>query len=32
MAGELIGEKVIVSTIRGGRPQKIELVPVELEV
>jgi len=25
MAGELIGEKVIVSTIRGGRPQKIEL-------
>jgi len=32
MGGELIGEKVIVSTIRGGRPQKIELVPVELEV
>jgi serine protease Do len=32
MAGELIGEKVVVSTIRGGRPQKIELVPVELEV
>jgi serine protease Do len=32
MAGELIGEKVVVSTIRGGRPQQVELVPVELEV
>jgi serine protease Do len=32
MAGELIGEKVVVSTVRGGRLQQVELVPVELEV
>ena len=32
MAGELIGERVAVSTVRGGRTQLVELVPVELEV
>jgi len=32
MTGELIGEKVDVSTVRGDRPQEVELVPVELEV
>jgi serine protease Do len=32
MAGELIGERVAVSTVRGGRTQQVELVPVELEV
>jgi serine protease Do len=32
MAGELIGEKVVVSAIRGDRPLELELVPVELEV
>jgi serine protease Do len=32
MAGELIGEKVVVTTVRGDRPQEVELVPVELEV
>jgi serine protease Do len=32
MAGELIGEKVAVSTVRAGRLQRVELVPVELEV
>jgi len=32
MTGELIGEKVVVSTVRGDRPQEVELVPVELEV
>jgi S1-C subfamily serine protease len=32
MAGELIGEKVVVSTVRRGRLQQVELVPVELEV
>jgi serine protease Do len=32
MAGELIGEEVVVTTVRGDRPQQVELVPVELEV
>jgi serine protease Do len=32
MAGELIGERVAVRTVRGGRTQQVELVPVELEV
>jgi serine protease Do len=32
MAGELIGQKVVLSTIRQGRLRSVELVPVELEV
>jgi serine protease Do len=32
MAGELIGEKVVLRTVREGRMSRIELVPVELEV
>src|SRR6266540_3698984 len=32
MAGELIGIKVVVSTVRDGRLQSVELVPVELAV
>mgnify|MGYP003295202800 CR=1 FL=1 len=30
MAGELIGERVTVGTVRNGRIQRVELVPVEL--
>jgi len=32
MAGELIGAKVTVKTVRNGRLQQVELVPVELEL
>jgi serine protease Do len=32
MAGELIGERVTVGTVRNGRIQRVELVPVELAV
>ena len=32
MAGELIGERVSATVIRGGRALELELVPVELEV
>jgi serine protease Do len=32
MAGELIGERVRLTTVRGGAVQHLELVPVELEV
>jgi serine protease Do len=32
MAGELIGEKVVLRTVREGRMSRVELVPVELEV
>jgi serine protease Do len=32
MAGELIGEKVVLTTVREGRVSRAELVPVELEV
>src|SRR5439155_19434783 len=32
MAGELIGAKVTVKTVRNGRRQRVELVPVELEL
>src|SRR5215203_6986307 len=32
MAGELIGIKVVVNTVRDGRLQSVELVPVELAV
>jgi serine protease Do len=32
MAGELIGERVVLSTVRDGRTEWVELVPVELEV
>jgi S1-C subfamily serine protease len=32
MAGELIGERVVLSTVREGRTESVELVPVELEV
>jgi S1-C subfamily serine protease len=32
MAGELIGAKVEVNTVRGGKLRALELVPVELEV
>lgn len=32
MAGELIGERVVLKTVRDGRVSKVELVPVELEV
>ena len=32
MAGELIGERVVLTTVRDGRPEAVELVPVELEV
>jgi serine protease Do len=30
MAGELIGQKVVVTTVRGGSLRRLELVPVEL--
>jgi serine protease Do len=32
MAGELIGEKVVLNTVRDGRLRSVELVPVELAV
>jgi serine protease Do len=32
MAGELIGERVVLSTVRDGRTESVELFPVELEV
>jgi S1-C subfamily serine protease len=32
MAGELIGEKVVLNTVRDGQLRSVELVPVELEV
>jgi serine protease Do len=32
MAGELIGQKVVLNAVRGGRLQPLELVPVELAV
>jgi serine protease Do len=32
MAGELIGEQVVLTTVRDGRVSRVELVPVELEV
>jgi serine protease Do len=32
MAGELIGEKVVLTTVREGLTSRVELVPVELEV
>jgi hypothetical protein len=32
MAGELIGERVVLNTVRDGRLRSVELVPVELEV
>ncbi len=32
MAGELIGERVVLTTLREGRVSQVELVPVELEV
>jgi serine protease Do len=32
MAGELIGQKVVLTTVREGRLRSVELVPVELEV
>jgi serine protease Do len=32
MAGELIGEQVVLTTVREGRVSRVELVPVELEV
>jgi serine protease Do len=32
MAGELIGEQVVLTTVRDGRTSVVELVPVELEV
>jgi S1-C subfamily serine protease len=32
MAGELIGERVVLTTVRDGRKSAVELVPVELEV
>jgi serine protease Do len=32
MAGELIGQQVVLTTVRDGRVSKVELVPVELEV
>jgi serine protease Do len=32
MAGELIGQKVVLNTVREGRLRSVELVPVELEV
>jgi serine protease Do len=32
MAGELIGEQVVLNTVRGGRLRSVELVPVELDV
>jgi S1-C subfamily serine protease len=31
MAGELIGERVTASVVRGGRRLELELVPVELD-
>jgi serine protease Do len=32
MAGDLIGERVVLTTVRDGRVSAVELVPVELEV
>jgi serine protease Do len=32
MAGELIGQKVVLTTVREGRLRSVELVPVELDV
>jgi serine protease Do len=32
MAGELIGQKVVLTTVREGRIRSVELVPVELDV
>jgi serine protease Do len=32
MAGELIGEQVVLTTVREGRVSRVELVPVELDV
>jgi S1-C subfamily serine protease len=32
MAGELIGEKVVLNTVRDGRLRSVELIPVELDV
>jgi S1-C subfamily serine protease len=32
MAGELIGQKVVLTTVREGRLRSVELVPVELNV
>ena len=32
MAGELIGPKVVLNTVREGRLRSVELVPVELDV
>jgi serine protease Do len=32
MAGELIGERVLLTTVRDGRLRQLELVPVELDV
>jgi S1-C subfamily serine protease len=32
MAGELIGERIVLSTVRDGRTESVELIPVELEV
>jgi S1-C subfamily serine protease len=32
MAGELIGQKVVLNTVREGRLRSVELVPVELDV
>jgi hypothetical protein len=32
MAGELIGERILLKTVRGGRLRPLELVPVELAV
>jgi S1-C subfamily serine protease len=32
MAGELIGEQVVLNTVRNGRLRSVELVPVELDV
>jgi serine protease Do len=32
MAGELIGEQVVLNTVRSGRLRSVELVPVELDV
>jgi S1-C subfamily serine protease len=32
MAGELIGERIVLSTVRDGRTESVELIPVELDV
>ena len=32
MAGELIGEQVVLNTVRNGRLRSVELIPVELDV